>query len=358
MHKLSLAINGFGRIGRTFLRALIKRISEDIAHAENIDLVAINTGPDNPELAAHLFAHDSIYKNSSQIRSNYNPTDKTLEIFCENIKIWNINIISEPNPEKIAWYRYSENLYVIESSGRFRKREQAQKHIQSGAHTVIITAPSPDSDREIIMGINHDQLTKQDKIISLGSCTTNCLAPLVKILDQNFGLAHGFMTTVHAYTNDQVILDQDHTDWRRARAGAQNIIPTKTGATQAITRLYPHLAGKIQAYALRVPVPAVSLVDFSFELANKTPGEKILEAFTQASKSSLKNILGISEKPLVSSDYISSPYSSCIDKELFQWESGVKNRGKRGRIVSWYDNEWGYCERIIDFLLHNKEKFF
>ncbi len=336
-----IAINGFGRIGRTFLRTIL----QDKTVKNKIEVVAINIGPSNPDLIAHLFTYDSVMGtfngNVEYIPSTNNNYSGILKINDSEIKIF-----AQVDPLKIDWGKLGID-WVIESSGFFTSKEKASLHIKSGAKKVLITAPSKDEDITIIPGINYEQYNAEKHfIVSLGSCTTNCLAPIVKILKENFELQNGLMTTIHAYTNDQVLLDVEHKDPRRARAAAINIIPTKTGADKVITKIYPELKGKLEGKAIRVPTPVVSLVDFAFTTKEILTTEKINAAFKTASESSLKGILQYCTSPLVSSDFSQNTHSCILDSLLTQ------SLGNMSKVFGWYDNEYGYCCRIKDFLLH------
>lgn len=333
---MKIAINGFGRIGRTFLRALLL----DKIATKKIDVVAINIGPGDPDLIAHLFKYDSIMGEfEGQIK--YDNKNNTLDINGYKIKIF-----QKLDPLQINWGDLNID-WVIESSGAFTKREKADLHLQSGAKKVLITAPATDEDITIIPGVNSAKYDpEKHNIVSLGSCTTNCFAPMVKVVKENFELVNGLMTTIHAYTNDQVLLDVEHKDPRRARAAALNIIPTKTGADKVIIKIYPDLEGKLSGIALRVPTPIVSLTDFTFTTKENLTVEKINSAFENYSKNQLKNILQYCDKPLVSSDFKENSHSCIIDSLI------TRTVGKTSKIFGWYDNEFGYCCRLKDFLLH------
>jgi glyceraldehyde 3-phosphate dehydrogenase len=330
-----IGINGFGRIGRTFLRTLLK----DSNAKNKIDVVAINIGPSSTENIDLLFKYDSImgtFDGNVTMENDFLFIDnKPIQLFCG------------ANPEDLPWGKLGLD-WIVESSGRFKSKKEASKHISAGAAKVLVTAPSPDADVMIIPGINDDQYSKNEhKIISLGSCTTNCFAPLVKVLHEAFTLESGLMTTIHAYTNDQVLLDVEHNDPRRARAAAMNIIPTKTGASKAIIKIFPELDGKLQAISVRVPVPVGSIVDFSFTTKKPISEESINKAFLQAANNELKNILMYLDKPLVSSDFIGNRHSAIFDSLL------TKCVGNQGKVFAWYDNEFGYSSRLKDFILSN-----
>ncbi|MBD3272945.1 type I glyceraldehyde-3-phosphate dehydrogenase [Candidatus Dependentiae bacterium] len=331
--KKNISINGFGRIGRTFLRALLL----DKKAREEIKVVAINIGPGDPNLIAQLFKYDTIlgiYPEPVEYKDGF-----------LNINGYKIKILCELNPAKINW-RDLEIDWVVESSGKFT--DKAKIHIESGSKKVLITAPAKNEDITIIPGVNDNQYdNSKHNIISLGSCTTNCFAPMVKVLKDNFNFNFGLMTTIHSYTNDQVLLDVEHKDPRRARAAALNIIPTKTGADKVITKIYPELDGKLKAKAIRVPTPVVSIVDFTFTTEKNLTSQEVNNAFEQSSKKELKGILEYCTQPLVSSDFIQNSHSCIIDSLLTQCV------GNMCKVFGWYDNEFGYCSRLKDFLLHN-----
>ena len=332
--KKRIAINGFGRIGRTVLRVLL---SEKEAF-DKIDVVAINIGPSSSEKIDLLFKYDSVMGTfPGQVKFK----DGQLSVNGFSIKI-----LAEKDPANLSWKEMDIDL-VVEASGCFRTREKASLHLDAGAKKILITAPAKDEDVTVIPGVNQEVYDADaHKIISLGSCTTNCFAPIVKVIKENFGFVSGFMTTIHAYTNDQVLLDVEHKDPRRARAAALNMIPTKTGAGDVIIKLFPELEGKLKASAIRVPTPVVSLVDFSFVAEKAISREAINEALKKSADDELKDILFYCEEPLVSSDFAGSSYSCSVDSLLTQV---VENTGK---VVAWYDNEYGYCCRVRDFLLH------
>jgi glyceraldehyde 3-phosphate dehydrogenase len=330
-----IAINGFGRIGRTFLRTLLL----DDKAKEQIDVVAINIGPGDPNLIAQLFKYDSIM---GEFKGTVEYENSQL-----NVNGYKIKILNELNISNINWKDLNVD-WVVESSGKFTTKEKAQLHINSGAKKVLITAPSKDADVTIIPGVNDEKYQQgKNNIISLGSCTTNCFAPMVKVIKENFGIENGLMTTIHSYTNDQVLLDVEHKDPRRARAAGINIIPTKTGASNVIMQIYPELEGKIKAKSIRVPTPVVSLVDFTFSSKENLDAKKINEAFEKNSKTNLKGILQYCTQPLVSSDFMQNSNSCIIDSLL------TECTGNMCKIFGWYDNEFGYCCRLKDFLLHN-----
>lgn len=332
---INVAINGFGRIGKTFLRVLFN----DKNSYSKINIAVINVGPADPNHIAHQFKYDSIM---GPFPGNVSIQNQKLIINDKQI-----DVIAECDPCKIDWKKWKIN-WVVEASGTCKEREKASTHLKSGCQKILITAPAIEEDITIIPGVNDSAyIPEKHRIVSLGSCTTNCFAPIVKVLTENFTLKYGLMTTVHSYTNDQVLIDIDHKDLRRARAAGQNIIPTKTGAEKVIIKLFPKLEGKLQASALRVPTPNISLIDFTFETEEKLSIEKINQLFKKASISNLKNILQYCDQPLVSCDFLGNTASCIIDSLL------TKAIGNLGKAFGWYDNEWGYCERLKDFLLHN-----
>ncbi len=324
---LKIGINGFGRIGRTVFRAAINRA--------DIDIVAVNDLT-NALTMAHLLQYDSVHGMlDADIFAN---EEREFRVNGEDIKSFAL-----PDPGAIPWGEYGVDI-VIESSGRFTDRESAAKHLHSGAKKVIISAPAKKDDITIVMGVNEEKYDPaRHHVISNASCTTNCLAPVVKILHQEFGIIRGLMTTIHSYTNDQQILDLPHKDLRRSRAAAMSIIPTTTGAAKAVTLVIPELKGKLNGMAMRVPTPNVSVVDFVAEISKTASTEDINEVFKSAAEGELRGILAYSEKPLVSRDYNGDPHSSIVDGL-----STMIIEGNMVKVVSWYDNEWAYSNRIID----------
>ncbi len=327
-----IAINGFGRIGRTVLRTLLEKSLDS-----QIDVVAINLGPSKPDNLALLFAYDSLM---GPFPGTVTSDEKSLVINGKTIALF-----SEKDPANLPWKQLSIDA-VVESSGAFTDGETAQAHLAAGAKKVLITAPAKNAHVTIIIGVN-DQTYDQTKhhIISLGSCTTNCFAPVIKVLLEALQLRSGLMTTIHSYTNDQVLLDIEHKDPRRARAATLNMIPTKTGAKSLIAKIFPDLAGSIDAVAIRVPTPTVSLLDFSFVASKPLSVDAINNAFKIASTGRLKHIMQYEDKPLVSSDFKGSSASCIIDSLLTQ------ATGSMGKVFAWYDNEYGYSCRVRDFLL-------
>lgn len=330
-----IAINGFGRIGKTFLRTVLL----DQQAKKQLDIVAINIGPSSCQGIDHNLKYDSIM-GTFPAKISYQNNTLTIDDY-------KIKILTEQNPTQLPWEFFNVD-WVIEASGIFTSKETASLHVQAGCKKVLITAPAQNEDITIIPGVNDSSYDSQKhNIISLGSCTTNCFAPIIKVLTENFDLCQGLMTTIHAYTNDQVLLDSKHEDPRRSRAASLNIIPTKTGAEKTIIKIYPELKGKLKATAIRVPVPIVSLIDFTFTTKQQLDKETVNNMFKDSAEKSLKNILLYTTEPLVSSDYISSPYSCIIDGPLTQTQDCM------GKIFGWYDNEYGYSSRLKDFLLHN-----
>lgn len=324
-----IAINGFGRIGRNVARLLFGANG-----SKGIELVAVNDLTDTKTLA-HLFKYDSVH---GTFPGTVEATENTLKINGKEIKIF-----SEKDPSKLPWKQLNVEI-VHECTGIFTKKEKALMHIQAGAKKVIISAPSPDPDVTLCFGVNQSTYdAASHHIISNASCTTNCLAPVAKVLQENFGIVKGTMTTIHSYTNDQNILDLPHKDLRRARAAAMSMIPTTTGAAKAVGLVIPELKGKVDGYAIRVPTCDVSVVDFVVELGRDATAEEINRAMKNASEKALKGILGYSEEPLVSVDYIGNLMSSTVDAALTMV---VGNR--MAKVVAWYDNEMGFSARMID----------
>jgi len=323
-----VGINGFGRIGRNFFRAAL-------APTSNIEIVGINDLTDNATLA-HLLKYDSIL---GRLGLPVTFTDDTITVGGKTIKIF-----AERDPALLPWAAVGAEV-VLESTGHFTKAADAKKHIAAGAKKVIISAPATDEDITVVMGVNHTQYdSAKHHIISNASCTTNCLAPMAKVINDTFGIVRGFMTTVHAYTNDQVILDFPHKDLRRSRAAATNIIPTSTGAAKAISLVLPELKGKLDGYALRVPVPTGSITDLTLELSREVTAAEINAAIKAASETTLKGILLYTEDPIVSSDIVTDPHSCIFDAGI------TKANGTTVKVAGWYDNEWGYSNRLVDLI--------
>lgn len=323
---VKVGINGFGRIGRNFFRAALKQKA-------TFEIVAVNDLTDN-ETLAHLLKYDSIL---GRLGATVTHTENSITVDGKTFKVF-----AEKDPASIPW---GDVDIVIESTGRFTKASDAQKHIAAGAKKVIISAPATDEDITIVLGVNEGAYDPaKDHIISNASCTTNCLAPMAKVIHEKFGITRGFMTTVHAYTNDQVILDFPHKDLRRARAAATNIIPTSTGAAKAIGLVMPELKGKLDGYALRVPVPTGSVTDLTVELSKETTAAEINAAIKSAAEGPLKGILSYTEDPIVSSDIVTDPHSCIFDGGI------TKVIGNTAKVAGWYDNEWGYSNRLVDLI--------
>lgn len=324
---VKVGINGFGRIGRLVFRRL-KELG-------GFDIVAINDLTDNKTLA-HLLKYDSIH---GRYNGNVVLSENGINVDGDEIKI-----TAEKDPTKLGWGAMNTDV-VIESTGVFTSMEKLKLHLDGGAKKVILTAPAKDAlDATVVLGVNDSVLKPEMKIISNASCTTNCLAPMVKVLDDNYKIVKGFMTTIHSYTNDQGLLDQPHKDLRRARAGAVNIIPTSTGAAKAVGEVLPHLKGKLDGFALRVPTPDGSLTDFVCVLEKETTKEDINAAMKKASEKEMKGILEYTEDPIVSMDIVGNP-SSCIFDSL-----STMAKGNLVKVVGWYDNEWGYSCRVVDLI--------
>ena len=327
---VKVGINGFGRIGRNAFKVAFEGEQRDF------EIVAINDLTD-AETLAHLLKYDSCF---GKFNGTVEVKENALIVNGKEVKIF-----AERDPENIPWGQLGVDI-VVESTGVFTQKDKAMKHIKAGAKKVIISAPAKDEDVTIVMGVNEEKYDPANHhIISNASCTTNCLAPFAKVIDEKFGIKKGLMTTVHAYTNDQNILDLPHKDLRRARAAAESIIPTTTGAAKAVALVLPQLKGKLNGFAMRVPTPTVSVVDIVFDLEKSTTAEEINEALKAAADNELKGIMGFSDEPLVSIDYRKDPRSSIIDGL-----STMVIDGNLAKIVSWYDNEWGYSARIIDLI--------
>ena len=325
---VKVGINGFGRIGRNFLRAVI-------ASDAKIEIVAVNDLTSIDTLA-HLIKYDSIL---GRLNKEVTFDDSSLTIGGKKIRVF-----AEKDPAALPWGSVGADI-VIESTGRFTKASDAAKHLIGGAKKVVISAPATDEDVTLVLGVNDSAYDPaKHKIISNASCTTNCLAPMAKVLHENFGIVKGFMTTVHAYTNDQVILDFPHKDLRRARAAATNIIPTSTGAAKAIGLVLPELKGKLDGYALRVPVPTGSITDLTVEVSKETSAAEVNAAMKKAAEGELKGILRYTEDPIVSADIVTDPHSSIFDAGI------TKVIGNQVKVASWYDNEWGYSNRLVDLM--------
>ena len=322
-----VAINGFGRIGRLVLRALVETGRNDL------QIVAINS-PGASDVMAHLLAYDT----------SHGKFDGTITQEGDMMDFGHgqIPLFHERDPAKLPWGALGVDI-VLECSGHFNDRDKAAAHLQAGAKRVLISAPANNADLTVVYGVNDNQLTAEHQIISNASCTTNCLAPMAKILHETVGIEAGFMTTIHAYTGDQNILDNSHKDLRRARAGARSLVPTSTGAASAVGLVLPELAGRLNGSAVRVPTENVSLVDLTFTASRKTTREEINAALTAAANGPLEGVLGINELPLVSIDFNHNPHSSVADLT----QTDVLD-GQFVRVVSWYDNEWGFSCRMLD----------
>ena len=325
---VKVGINGFGRIGRNFLRAVI-------ASNADVEIVAVNDLTSIDTLA-HLIKYDSIL---GRLNKEVSFDDSSLTIAGKKIRVF-----AEKDPALLPWGSVGADI-VIESTGRFTKASDAAKHLSGGAKKVVISAPATDEDVTLVLGVNDSAYDPaKHKIISNASCTTNCLAPMAKVIHENFGIIKGFMTTVHAYTNDQVILDFPHKDLRRARAAATNIIPTSTGAAKAIGLVLPELKGKLDGYALRVPVPTGSITDLTVEVSKETTASEINAVMKKAAEGPLKGILRYTEDPIVSADIVTDPHSSIFDAGI------TKVIGNQVKVASWYDNECGYSNRLVDLM--------
>lgn len=326
MNKTRVAITGFGRIGRMVFRQAIKD--------SDLEIVAVNASYP-PETIAHLIKYDSVH-------GIFEGEVKALhDGFIVDGK--KVRLVNSREPEKLPWASLDIDV-VIEATGKFKTKEAAGRHLQAGARKVVITAPGKQVDRTIVVGVNDDEyMAEQDDIISNASCTTNCLAPVVKVLDDQFGITNGLMTTVHAFTNDQKNLDNPHKDLRRARGCTQSIIPTTTGAAKALSEVLPHLKGKLHGMALRVPTPNVSLIDLVVDVENHVTVDQVNEAFRMAAEREMKGIIKYSEEPLVSIDYTTTDYSAIVDGL-----STIVMEGKKIKVIAWYDNEWGYSKRVLD----------
>ena len=324
---IKVGINGFGRIGRLVLRAIIENYKDKIQIVGINDLGSIDAN-------AHLIKFDS----------THGTLDEKIKISKDGFSIGNQNIkvFAERDPSKLSWGKIGADI-VLECTGFFLDKNSAGKHIQSGAKKVIISAPGKDVDFTIVQGVNSKELKKEHNIISNGSCTTNCLAPVAMVLENTFGIEYGYMTTIHSYTGDQKLLDTLHKDLRRARASGDSMIPTSTGAAKAMSLVLPSLKGKLDGTAIRVPTPNVSLIDLTFVTSKELKAEDINKAMTTAANGPLKGILSVNSDPLVSKDFNHNPHSSIFDTTQTQV---VKN--KFSRVLSWYDNEWGFSNRMCD----------
>lgn len=328
MSKIKVGINGFGRIGRMVTRAILAK------YADQIDIVGVNDLTDTKTLA-HLFKYDS---SQGMYKGDVSAEGDTIKIDHLSFKV-----TAERDPANLNWGDLGVDV-VIESTGFFVDKESAGKHITAGAKKVIISAPAKGAVKTVVLGVNDDVIDADTEIYSNASCTTNCLAPMVKVLDDSFGVVKGFMTTIHSYTGDQRILDAPHKDLRRARSAAINIIPTSTGAAKAVGLVLPHLNGKLDGGAVRVPTPTGSLTDFVCEVKKETTAEEVNAAFKAAAEGSLKGILEYTEDPIVSTDIIGNPHSNIFDSDL------TKVDGTMVKVIGWYDNEAGYANRTADLV--------
>ena len=326
---IRLGINGFGRIGRLVFRSIIERNDDSIV------VVGLNDLTDARTLA-HLLKYDSVH---GRFPGTVEAADNAIIVNGTRIPVF-----SERNPEDLPWGELNTDV-VVESTGIFRSREKAGMHLTAGAKKVVISAPaSGDVDATVVLGVNDGVLTGDEKVVSNASCTTNCLAPMVKILDDAFGVKKGMMTTVHAYTGDQNMVDAPHSDLRRSRAAAVSIIPTTTGAAKAVGLVLPHLNGKLDGFALRVPTPDGSLTDLTVEVEKETTAEEVNAIFKAAAEGPMKGILEYSEEPLVSIDIVHNPHSNIFDGQ------STMVMGNMVKVVGWYDNEWGYSNRTVDLV--------
>ncbi|MCX5233862.1 type I glyceraldehyde-3-phosphate dehydrogenase [Streptomyces prunicolor] len=325
-----VGINGFGRIGRTYLRAALDRAE---AGTQDVEVVAINDIT-SPATLAHLLEYDSTF---GRIGREVAHDDSSITVDGRRIAI-----SAERDPAALHWSDYGASV-VVESTGRFRDRDSAALHLKAGAHTVLLSAPGKDADATIVMGVNDTTYDRhRDRIVSAASCTTNCVAPMVKVLHETFGIERGMMTTIHGYTNDQSLLDAPHKDLRRARSAALSIIPTSTGAARAVGLVLPELAGALDGIAVRVPVEDGSLTDLTVVLNRETTAEEVNAAFAEAADGPLNGVLRVTKAPIVSRDVIGDPASCVFDSALTQAS------GTLVKVFGWYDNEWGYTNRLLD----------
>lgn len=324
---LRVAINGFGRIGRLVFRAIAEN------HHKDIQVVAINDLADI-ESNAYLLRYDSVHgRFPSEVKTSSTGID---------VGFGEVKVLAQADPENLPWKDLNIDI-VFECSGRFTEKSKAEKHINAGAKRVLISAPGEGADLTVVYGVNHDKLSKDHIVVSNASCTTNCLAPVAYVLQKAIGIERGYMTTIHAYTGDQRLVDTFHSDPRRSRASALSMIPTSTGAAKAVGLVLPELKGKLDGTAIRVPTPNVSLIDFKFDSKRETTATEINEAIVKASQAELKGILGIVNEPLVSIDFNHNPMSSSFDLTQTQ-----VIEGRFCRVLSWYDNEWGFSNRMAD----------
>jgi glyceraldehyde 3-phosphate dehydrogenase len=323
---IKIGINGFGRIGRMILRSIIENERKDI------EVVAINNRS-NAEVSSFLLSHDTIH---GSLKNKISFSNKSISVDGKEIRM-----VQESEIAKIDWNNFKLDV-VLECTGKFNSKEKSAQHLKAGAKKVLVSAPCKGVDN-VVFGVNHMNIGPKDQIISAASCTTNCLAPVAKVIHDNFGIEKGFMTTIHSYTTDQRLLDNSHKDLRRARAAANSMIPTTTGATKSLGDVIPQLKDKVEGISIRVPTPNVSLVEFVFTSNKDLTTHKINDVFIKASKSELKNILDVNHKPLVSSDFNHNPHSAIVDLTLTKV---VEN--KMAKVSAWYDNEWGFASRMCD----------
>ena len=326
MEKIRVAINGFGRIGRITFKELIKK--------ENIEVVAVNDLTD-PKTLAHLLKYDSVHKGF-----NGEVSFGEGELTVNGAKII---VVAEKDPAALPWKKLNIDV-VLECTGRFTKEEDASKHLDAGAAKVVISAPAKGNIKTVVLGVNNEVLTGDERIVSNASCTTNNVAPMIKIINDNWGITSGFINTIHAYTGDQNLVDGPHKDLRRARAAANSIIPTSTGAAKAIIEIFPQLKGKLAGSSMRVPVPCGSVTDLTLVLQKKTTAEEINAAFKKAASGKMKGILKYTDDPIVSADIVSNPHSCIFDSELTTVVDNVV------KVVGWYDNEMGYSNRLAELV--------
>ena len=325
---VNVAISGFGRIGRLVLRSIIESKRKDINVVAINDLAPVDTN-------AFLLANDTVH----------GPLNEKISVKKNKMIIGRktISVLNERDPQKLPWKKMKIDV-ALECTGLFTSKEKASMHIKAGAKKVLVSAPCSEADKTIVYGVNEQEITRNDLVVSNASCTTNCLAPVVKVLHEKFGIVHGYMTTIHAFTGDQSVLDTFHPDLRRARAASMSMIPTSTGAAKAVGLVMPELSGKLDGTAIRVPTPNVSLIDFKFVSKKTMKVDSVNKAMTAASRSNkLKGILNVNSEPLVSSDFNHNPASSNFDLTQTQ-----VIEGKFGRVLSWYDNEWGFSNRMCD----------
>ena len=325
---VNVAISGFGRIGRLVLRSIIESKRKDVNVVAINDLAPVDTN-------AFLLANDTVH----------GPLKEKISVKKNKMTIGRktISVLNERDPQKLPWKKMKIDV-ALECTGLFTSKEKASMHIKAGAKKVLVSAPCSEADKTIVYGVNEQEITRNDLVVSNASCTTNCLAPVVKVLHEKFGIVHGYMTTIHAFTGDQSVLDTFHPDLRRARAASMSMIPTSTGAAKAVGLVMPELSGKLDGTAIRVPTPNVSLIDFKFVSKKTMKVDSVNKAMTAASRSSkLKGILNVNSEPLVSSDFNHNPASSNFDLTQTQ-----VIEGKFGRVLSWYDNEWGFSNRMCD----------